>query len=152
MAEGQLRERSRRNEAERASLDFEQRVSRRAYLLWLEAGKPSGRDEDFWAKAIIEEESGGPPATDIAAVLTVISRRSKRSREREGANAWRVDLSGAILKQANLEGAPLEEANLRNTHLERAILAGAHLKGANLVSAHLEGARLVAAHLEGANR
>ena len=147
-----VRERSRRNEAERTSQALEQRVSCRAYFLWLEAGKPSGRDEDFWAKAEIEEESAGPPATNIAAVLTVIRRRSERSRKREGANAWHLDLSGAILKQANLEGVALDGANLRGAHLERAILAGAHLERANLVSAHLEGARLADAHLEGANR
>ena len=39
------------------------------------------------------------PAADIAAVLTVIKRRSEQSREREGANNWRFDLSGAILKR-----------------------------------------------------
>ena len=44
-----VRERSRRNEAERTSQDLEQRVSRRAYFLWLEAGRPDGRAEDFWA-------------------------------------------------------------------------------------------------------
>jgi hypothetical protein len=46
-----VRERSRRNEAERTSLDLEQRVSRRAYFLWLEASQPEGRAEKFWADA-----------------------------------------------------------------------------------------------------
>ena len=78
-----VRERSRRNEAERTSLDLEQRVSRRAYFLWLEAGRPDARAEEFWATAARQEELGGPPATDIAAVLTVIRRRSEQSRERE---------------------------------------------------------------------
>ena len=93
-----VRERSRRNEAERTSQDLEQRVSRRAYFLWQEAGRPDGRAEDFWADAAKQEEFG-EPATDIAAVLTVIKRRSEQSREREGANDWRFDLSGAILKR-----------------------------------------------------
>jgi Protein of unknown function (DUF2934) len=42
-------------------------------LLWLEAGRPDGRAEDFWADAVKQDELGEPPATDIAAVLTVIS-------------------------------------------------------------------------------
>jgi Protein of unknown function (DUF2934) len=87
-----VRERSRRNEAERNALDFEQRVSRRAYFLWQEAGRPDGRGEDFWTEAIKQDQFGEPPATDIAAVLTVIARRSKRNRERERANAWHLDL------------------------------------------------------------
>jgi hypothetical protein len=60
-----VRERSRRNEAERTSQDLEQRVSRRAYFLWLEAGRPEGRAEEFWAEAAKQEELGEPPGTDI---------------------------------------------------------------------------------------
>jgi hypothetical protein len=78
-----VRERSRRNEVERTALDFEQRVSRRAYFLWQEAGRPDGRAEDFWAEAC-REELGERPASDVAAVLAVITRRSAQSREREG--------------------------------------------------------------------
>jgi hypothetical protein len=62
-----VRERSRRNEVERTSQDFEQRVSRRAYFLWWEAGQPDGRAGDFWAEAVTQDQSGEPPATDIAA-------------------------------------------------------------------------------------
>jgi len=84
-----VRERSRRNEAERTSLDFGQRVSRCAYLLWSDAGQPEGRDEEFWANAVTQDALGEPPATDVAAVLAVINRR----RGQEGANAWLLDLS-----------------------------------------------------------
>jgi hypothetical protein len=59
-----VRERSRRNEAERTTLGFEQRVSQRAYFLWREAGRPDGRTEEFWAEAVEQEELGEPPAAD----------------------------------------------------------------------------------------
>jgi hypothetical protein len=144
-----VRERSRPNEAERNSQDLEQRVSRRAYFLWQEAGRPDGRAEDFWADAAAQEEFG-EPATDVAAVLTVIMRRSKQSRERESVNYWVLDLRGAILKQCDLYNVHLEGANLRSAHLERANLYDAHLEGAGLIAAHLEGAYLNDAHLEGA--
>jgi hypothetical protein len=143
-----VRERSRRNEAERTALDLEQRISRRAYFLWLEAGRPDGRGDDFWSRAAKQEELGEPPAADIAAVLTVIMRRSEQSRKRERANNWRLDLSGAVLKQAGLIGAHLEGANLSEAHLEGAYLLNAHLEGADLSGAHLKGAFLVDAHLK----
>jgi Pentapeptide repeats (8 copies)/Protein of unknown function (DUF2934) len=156
-----VRERSRRNEAERTAQDIEQRIARRAYFLWQEVGRTNRRPEDFWADAVKREELGEPPATDIAAVLTVIQRRSEENREREVANNWRLDLTGAILKQTNLIGAHLERANLTNAHLEGANLRGTHLERANLWGAHLERSNLLSAdfsradlrvaHLEGAN-
>jgi len=101
-----VRERSRRNEAERLQ-HSEQRVSRRAYFRWLEAGQPDGRTAEFWAEAV-EEDEREPPATDIVAVLTVIKRRSERSREREVNEGWRLDLSGAVLRGVDLLNAHLE--------------------------------------------
>jgi hypothetical protein len=118
---GLVRERSRRAEAERTSQDFEQRVSRRAYFLWQEAGRPDGLAEDFWARAVKLDELGEPPTTDIAAVLTVIKRRRW---EREDTKAWHLDLSGAVLKLADLGSAHLEGANLRDAHLEGAMILG----------------------------
>jgi uncharacterized protein YjbI with pentapeptide repeats len=50
--------------------------------------------------------------------------------ERESANAWRFDLSGAVLKWANLAGVHLGEAYLMGVHLERADLRDAHLDAA----------------------
>jgi len=144
-----IRERSRRNEAERTSQDLEQRVSRRAYFLWLDAGRPDGRAEDFWTAATKEEEIG-ESAVDITAVFTVLNRRSDRSREQERANGWEIGLSDTILKGYNLNNANLEGANLSRAHLEGADLRGAHLQRANLLDAHLEEADLAGAHLEGA--
>jgi hypothetical protein len=166
-----VRERSRRNEAERTSQELEQRVSRRAYFLWLEAGCPDGRAEEFWVAAANQEEFGQPLITDIIAVLTVIKRRSEQSRDNERTNEWRFNLSGAVLRRADLSkahlqganlswaqltGARLEEAHLQGaflvrTHLERAVLEGTHLEEAALIEAHLQGANLSRAHLQGAN-
>jgi hypothetical protein len=145
-----VRERSLRNEAERLQ-DFEQRVSRRAYFLWQRTGRPSGRAEGVGAEAVRRDEIGEPPTIDIAAVLTVIKRGNKRSREQEISNAWRLDLSGATMEQADLSDAHLERANLSHAHLHGANLFGAHLEGANLLRAHLDGANLSGAHLEGAD-
>jgi uncharacterized protein YjbI with pentapeptide repeats len=105
------------------------------------------------------------PATDIAAVLTVIDRRDFlnplnraplwdfRGCDLRGANLVAAHLEGAFLWGTHLEGAGLddahlEEARLDDAHLEGARLEDAHLEGASLVAAHLERARLEDAHLE----
>jgi hypothetical protein len=91
------------------------------------------------------------PATDIAAVLTVIHRRHLQV-------GWRKNLDRAIhwnfrgtdLRRASLISTHLEGADFMEAHLEGAILVEAHLEGANFMEAHLEGASLEEAHLEGA--
>jgi hypothetical protein len=143
-----VRERSRRNEAERNELDLEPRASRRAYFLWLEAGRPEGRADDFWAKAFEQEKIGEEPATDIAAVLTVIKRRSELNRKREADNGWRFNLRNAFLNRADLRGAHLEWANFGRAHLEQADLRDANLKRADCRGARLYRASLGGAHLE----
>jgi uncharacterized protein YjbI with pentapeptide repeats len=144
-----VRERSRRNEAEQTSLDLEQRLSRCAYSLWQRAGQPSGRAEEFWAKAVkTKADLGERPPADIAAVLTVIKRRSKESREREAAMNWSFDLSGAILKQADLRFVDLRRANLSYVQLTGAQLEESHLEEANLMHADLKSANLFHANLE----
>jgi uncharacterized protein YjbI with pentapeptide repeats len=141
-----VRERSQRNYAEFKKSD--ERMSRVAQAVWRLEGTPEGKNDEIWAKAI---QLGEPPAADIDAVLTVIKRRSERSREFETTNAWRFDLRNAVLKQADLRGAHLEEGNFMGAHLEGARLSDAHLEGADLVVTHLEGAKLSSAHLEGAD-
>ena len=146
------------------------RLSERAYFLWLQAGRPEGRSEEFWREAVRLERLEQTP-TDIAAILTVIGRRSVENRRREEYQAWRFDLSGTYLRlgsfsgfclkgadlsqthfeQADLNEVDLEEAYLWKAHLEGAFLFGAHLEEAFLLDAHLEGAHLGNAHLEGAN-
>ena len=145
-----VRERSQRNERERTSVGLEERVAKRAYFLWLEADRPDGKHEEHWAEALKREKLGEPPATDINAVLTVIKRRDERNREREKAEDWHLDLSGAVLRRAILIAAHLEGADLREAHLEGANLTGMHLEKADLKGAHLQGAELYDAHLQGA--
>jgi uncharacterized protein YjbI with pentapeptide repeats len=134
-------------------------ISERAYFLWLQAGRPEGRSEEFWAKAVRLERLEGTP-TDIAAILTVIKRRSTENRQREEDNEWRFDLSGAYLSgaylekiylaRADLSEAHLEGAWLRHANFEKAYLAGAHFGGADLRYAHFEMAALDGAHFEDA--
>jgi DUF2934 family protein/pentapeptide repeat protein len=142
-----VRERT-RHEAERLAKPHHQRIAEEAYRLWENAGGPEGRSKEFWSKA--ERQEAREPATDIAAVLTVITRRSEAHRALEAQNKWVLDFQQAVLRYARLEGAHLERANLRETNLEGVGLEGAHLKGANLGRAHLEGANLIGADLEGA--
>jgi Pentapeptide repeats (8 copies)/Protein of unknown function (DUF2934) len=130
-----VRERSQRNYAEFKKSD--ERIAPLAHALWEHWGKPEGKDDEIWTKAI---QQGEHPTTDIAAVLTVIKRRSKRNREREEANHWRLNLSRAVLKNANLKGANLQNAILWGTDLRNANLWGARLEGAINRGAHLQGA------------
>lgn len=135
------------------------RLSERAYFLWLQAGRPEGRSEEFWVEAVRLERLEEAP-TDIAAILKVM-KRSWEFWEPEGHRAPLLELSGAYLRKAELGGMPLkrsdlhaahlEEACLFAAHLEEAYLSHAHLEGADLQRAHLEGAHLNHAHLEGAN-
>jgi uncharacterized protein YjbI with pentapeptide repeats len=155
-----VRERTQRMEAERTA-KLDQRIAERAYFLWEQAGRPEGRSAEFWSDAVRQEKDGEPPATDIAAVLTVIKRRDEEHRALETRNDWRLDFRQAVLRrvdlyEARLEGAWLSAAHLEGAwlyraHLEDAILWFARLEGANLDGAHLEGADLYGAHLEGAN-
>jgi len=52
-----------------------ERLHKRAYFLWLAAGQPEDRSDQFWAEAVRLEGLEQTP-TDIAAILTVIGRRS----------------------------------------------------------------------------
>ena len=146
-----MRERTRRTE---------RRVRECAYLLWEKAGRSDGRDKEFWDQAVEQETQGIQPADDIAAVLTVISRRSKDRRDLETSNEKIIGLQGAVLRgnlrKVILKGVDLKEAHLERAHLEEArldgaFLTGACLDGANLTEARLDRASLMGAHLEGAD-
>jgi hypothetical protein len=60
-----------RNENARASRDLEHRISRRAYFLWQESGRPDGRSDEFWAEAVKQEKVEEKPgfATSIRKIL-----------------------------------------------------------------------------------
>lgn len=44
--------------------DRDEEVRDRAYLLWVEAGRPNGREHEFWAQASREIEGDDSPAND----------------------------------------------------------------------------------------
>jgi uncharacterized protein YjbI with pentapeptide repeats len=143
-----IRERT-RSEAERLEKPLEQRKAERAHRLWEEARKPEGRSEDFWRTAVEQEISEEPPATDIAAVLTVVHRRSEKHRALEIRDKRRLDLRRAVLRHAYLPEVHLESAELATAHLEGAILRGARLEGADAYKVRLESTDLREAHFEG---
>jgi hypothetical protein len=93
------------------------RLSERAYFLWLQAGRPEGRSEEFWLEAVRLERLEQTP-TDIAAILTIISRRSAENRQREVNEGWRFDLSGIYLRGGDLRRISLEGADLSRAHLK----------------------------------
>lgn len=41
-----------------SNLDRDQEIRNRAYFLWEKAGRPLGREHDFWAEAAREIEGG----------------------------------------------------------------------------------------------
>jgi uncharacterized protein YjbI with pentapeptide repeats len=104
----------------------------------------------------------GPPATDIQAALTVISRRATigtmETNRVDLANAHipqssllRADLTAGNLSHANLNGATLAFSNLTGTNLYDALLKGANLNGANLYTTLLQAADLTGATLSYSN-
>ncbi len=99
-----------------------------------------------------------PPAdrTDVAAALTVLSRREKnRNWTSTGEDETQPDFTGANFQGATLwnksEGLARIGTNLELAHLEGANLRGAKLSGANLIAAKFKGADLSEAKLVGAN-
>jgi uncharacterized protein YjbI with pentapeptide repeats len=142
-----------RPEAERLRKPLDQRLVECAYSLWENAGRPEGRSKEFWAKAEATEEEKlrDQPATDIAAVVTVIKRRSEDDRVCEAQDKRVLDFRQAVLRNADFSEAHLEGADLRGAHLEGANFYRAHFEGADLREAHLEGAASLGAHLEGAD-
>ena len=106
----------------------------------------------------IESLRENPPAdrSDVAAVLTVLSRRKKdRYWTSTSENETQPDFTGINFQGATLwnksEGLGYDGTNLRLAHLEGANLIGADLSGANLIGADLSGANLIGADLSGAN-
>ena len=57
-------------------LDRDERIRRKAYHLWVEEGRPSGRDADHWERAREEiaregsPEQRAPPAVQTEPVVT----------------------------------------------------------------------------------
>jgi hypothetical protein len=70
------------------------------------------------APAAAAAQSNHEPATDIAAVLSVIVRRGDKSRDRQKTEFWHFDLRGSDLRGAFFMLADLEGADLRRAHLK----------------------------------
>ena len=90
-----------------------------------------------------DNKDQGPPATDIQAALTVISRHPSET--------TKVVLAGAHIPQAFLDNASLIGADLTGIKLNDAELSGVKLSGARLVKANLRGAMLFTAILTRTN-
>ena len=59
------------------SVDVEQRIRDRAYAIWLEEGRPHGRDADHWfqaERAILAEAAA---VADVAPVVAVVKAPRK---------------------------------------------------------------------------
>ena len=125
------------------------------------SGEELGEARQEWIEYLREN----PPASrsDVAAALTVLSRRKKNRNWKsstdsvetqpdftganfQGVTLDKTDLSSANLLRADLSGTTLMEANLSGANFEIA-----HLEGANLMEADLTGAKLMEANLSGAN-
>ena len=82
------------------------------------------------------ETGEGPPADDIQAALTVITRRKSGFKELPlflgKAHIPKADLGGTNLTRAHLVGADLTRADLSGAFLTVADLGGANLTGADL--------------------
>ncbi|MDE2831009.1 MAG: pentapeptide repeat-containing protein [Gemmatimonadota bacterium] len=133
-------------------------------------GNELRQERKKWIQSIREN----PPAarSDVAAVLTVLSRREQNRQwtstsddetqpdftgaNFQGAHLEQANLSNTNLQGADLSGADLREADLREANLWRANLLGAilvqvDLSGAILFSVNLSGANLAEVHLKGAH-
>jgi Protein of unknown function (DUF2934)/Pentapeptide repeats (8 copies) len=132
-----VRERTQRTAAD-SSRRRTQRIEGRAHGLWEKAGRPEGRSDEFWREAVEQE----PPEADVAAVLTVIKRRSELYQAIETRDNKVLDFREAFLLSAYLREWHLERADFRFAPLERADFRFAYLEDANLFEAHLEHAYL----------
>ena len=84
----------------------------REHARWKERDKSASETlvsvyEDESSEALRPE-----PATDVAAVLTVIARRDDQNLDRETVNHWTLNFRESDLRGANLVGAHFERADL----------------------------------------
>ena len=59
------------------SVDVEQRIRDRAYAIWLEEGRPHGRDADRWLQAERAILAEAPTVADFAPVVAVVKAPRK---------------------------------------------------------------------------
>lgn len=59
------------------SVDVEQRIRDRAYAIWLEEGRPNGRDADHWFQAERAILAEAATVADVAPVIAVVKAPRK---------------------------------------------------------------------------
>ncbi|MQX35370.1 DUF2934 domain-containing protein [Roseospira navarrensis] len=94
--------------------DVEERIRHRAYLIWLEEGKPHGRDAEHWARAQAEVTADtGAPAPAAMDPVEVAEEKPKRRTTRK-----KVETS------ADGEAAPAKAPRKRTTKAAAAAEGG----------------------------
>ncbi|HWN08867.1 MAG TPA: pentapeptide repeat-containing protein [Pyrinomonadaceae bacterium] len=88
-----------------------------------------------------------PPAIDVRACLSVISRRNRSGEKGD----QRLNLMKVDLRRCHLDSPHFEKAKIGQSRLDWALLIGAHLEGAFLFRTHLERAFLIRANFDGAD-
>jgi uncharacterized protein YjbI with pentapeptide repeats len=90
-------------------------------------------------------------ATDVAAVMTVLSRRSDEAKEYERENSHCFDLSNADLRSARLTGLTLMVARLSDIDIQGATIAECKFFLCNFERANFSRARIFETDLASAN-
>jgi hypothetical protein len=95
--------------------DLERRVRTRAYHLWENDGRPGGRDQEYWHRALEEERAaavpesiiaGAPPLAEVAEALSTEgpAPKGRGAKRAAGASGAGADQGGA--KAAGKGAAP----------------------------------------------
>lgn len=95
------------------SVDVEQRIRDRAYAIWLDEGRPHGRDADHWLqaeRAILTETVAVPDHAPVVAVVKA-PRKTTNAKPR------------TAVKSAETEAAPIELPKARKPRTRKAVTA-----------------------------
>lgn len=95
------------------SVDVEQRIRDRAYAIWLDEGRPHGRDADHWLQAerAIRAEAAAIP--DHAPVVAVIKAPRKTTNAKPR----------TAVKPAEAEATPAESPKVRKPRARKPVTA-----------------------------
>ncbi|SMF73351.1 Protein of unknown function [Azospirillum oryzae] len=95
------------------TVDVEQRIRDRAYAIWLDEGRPHGRDADHWLQAERAILAEATAISDIAPVVAVV----KAPRKTTNAKPW------ASVKAAEPESATPEPSKTRKPRTRKSASA-----------------------------
>lgn len=93
------------------SLDVERRIRDRAYAIWLEEGRPHGRESDHWLqaeRAILAEAVAVPNHAPVVAVVKA-PRKTTNAKPR------------SVVKTADAEAVPAEPPEARKPRSRKAV-------------------------------